>query len=543
MNYRQRLTITYGLTLLLVGALVSFLVGLQATENSKAAATGYLRDINLQFATLLDLRMWARRNEMRTLAVTPVFGDRQRENEARRLLEQTQDFLPMFTWMGFLDPEGTVDIATGQILEGESIAQRPVFQEGRQGEFIGDVHDAVLLASQFPRLPNGEPIQFVDIAIPVVTDNGEFQGVLAAHLSWEWAQDTRVSLMAPLAGDNQKELFVVSADGNKLLGPEEIVDGSSMAFLPLADIESGESREVTLQWPDGIYYLTDIRRTDGYQDYPGLGWFTVARQPEAIALAPAQQLIHNIWIYSLTIGGISMVGIWYLSGWISRPLRRLSSISQALQLRLNSESTTPASAHVKDEIETVKQAIYRLHEEGKQEYAARQLAEKVSRADPLTGLANREGLRLLLAEYQRVLPRKQVLAVLALDLDGFKQVNDHYGHSAGDELLKAVAYRLQAELRPNQAGVRLGGDEFLLLLPLSVSEGEHIAEIVAYRILEAIAQPFHLGNCTANIGTSIGLAFWPTDDEKLEMVLDLADQALYKAKNTGKRRLVRWQSP
>ncbi|MBV5260198.1 diguanylate cyclase [Synechococcus moorigangaii CMS01] len=542
MNYRQRLTLVYGIALLVMAGLVSSLVGHQAVVSNRAAAEDYLQEINLQFATLLDLRMWARRNEVKTLAVTPVFGDRQQEAEARRLLEQTQEFVPMFTWIGFLDPEGTVSIATDRILEGQSIAQRPVFQEGRRGEFVGDVHDALLLANKFPRLPNGEPIQFVDIAIPIRSITGQFQGVLAAHLSWEWAQDTQTTLMAPIAGKNEKELFVISANGNKLLGPEEWVDGTLMGFLPLEDLAPGESRSLVLRWPGGTRYLTDIRRTSGYRDYPGLGWFTVARQPEAIALAPARALARSIWLYSLVMGGCSIAASWYLSGWLSRPLRRLSRMSQ--NLRPNFDEATSSSSHSTDEINTVEQTMRQLHQEGQQQKKARQLAEYISRHDPLTDLENREGLRFFLTEYPKTFDRKtEVLAVLALDLDGFKQVNDRYGHGIGDELLKAVANRLRAELRAGQVGVRLGGDEFLLLLPLAAGQGETIAQIVAQKVLQALTQPFILSHCTVTIGTSIGIAFWPTDHSDLSAVLDLADKALYQGKQAGKGQAVRWQLP
>ncbi|ANV88210.1 sensor domain-containing diguanylate cyclase [Picosynechococcus sp. PCC 7117] len=541
MNYRQRLTIFYGFALLFVGGLVSALVGQQAIVSNKAAAAEHLGDINRQFASLLDLRMWARLNEVKTLAVIPVFGDRQRDPEARRLLEQAQEFVPMFTWIGFLDPQGTVSIATDQILEGQSIASRPVFQEGRQGEFIGDVHDAVLLANKFPRLPNGEPIQFVDIAIPVESIDGVFQGVLAAHLSWEWADNTQSTLMEPIAGERQKELFIISAEGNKLLGPEEWSDGTLMGFLPLEELAPGESRSLVLRWPGGTRYLTDIRRTQGYQNYPGLGWFTVARQPEAIALAPARSLARNIWVYSLLIGSLSIVGIWYLSGWLSRPLRRLSRMSQQAW----STPETPISSRYRapDEIQTVEQTIRHLQYEGEQQKKARQLAEQASRRDPLTGLTNREGLRLFLADYpEGAIPNDQALAVLALDLDGFKQVNDHHGHGVGDELLKAVANRLRMELRVGQAGVRLGGDEFLLLLPLPMAQAENIARIIAQKVLFALTQPFELSHHTVEIGTSIGLAIWPIDHEDVLLVLDFADKALYQAKQAGKRRYIRWKA-
>ncbi len=112
----------------------------------------------------------------------------------------------------------------------------------------------------------------------------------------------------------------------------------------------------------------------------------------------------------------------------------------------------------------------------------------------------------------------------------------------GDELLKAVANRLRMELRVGQAGVRLGGDEFLLLLPLPMAQAENIARIIAQKVLFALTQPFELSHHTVEIGTSIGLAIWPIDHEDVLLVLDFADKALYQAKQAGKRRYIRWKA-
>lgn len=100
--------------------------------------------------------------------------------------------------------------ATDGILLGENLSERPVYQEGIKGKFIGDVHNAVLLAKLLPN-PTGEPLQFVDISFPLKDSKGHIQGVLAAHLSWEWAKEVEESVLAPLKREEKDiEFFIVS---------------------------------------------------------------------------------------------------------------------------------------------------------------------------------------------------------------------------------------------------------------------------------------------------------------------------------------------
>ncbi|GIE99273.1 GGDEF domain-containing protein [Paractinoplanes rishiriensis] len=147
--------------------------------------------------------------------------------------------------------------------------------------------------------------------------------------------------------------------------------------------------------------------------------------------------------------------------------------------------------------------------------------------DPLTGLPNRAAFHVRGIE---MLDRHTDGAVLLLDLDGFKPVNDRFGHAAGDEVLVAVARRLTGAVRPGDLAARLGGDEFALVL--AGSADEVAAQEVAGRVLGALAEPFTLlGGVTVSVGGSIGLATGPGT---LDDLLRRADTAMYSAKAAGK---------
>ncbi|WP_428483151.1 bifunctional diguanylate cyclase/phosphodiesterase [Rhodopila sp.] len=152
--------------------------------------------------------------------------------------------------------------------------------------------------------------------------------------------------------------------------------------------------------------------------------------------------------------------------------------------------------------------------------------------DQLTGLANRNGfntrLDATLAAARRGNPE---VAVLCLDLDRFKAVNDTLGHDAGDQLLVLAAQRMREIARVTDIIGRLGGDEFAIILPATNLAG---AEQVSRRLLESIRMPYILGTERARIGVSIGIAIYPTDGGTAEQLLRNADTALYKAKAAGR---------
>ena len=169
---------------------------------------------------------------------------------------------------------------------------------------------------------------------------------------------------------------------------------------------------------------------------------------------------------------------------------------------------------------------------------ARKLAEEkisyMASHDALTGIGNRAVLQVKLKEaLARVRRRDETFAVLMLDLDGFKHVNDTLGHAAGDELLKELAGRLSCSLRETDVLTRLGGDEFAIIQSGEANQRE-AAIALAVRLLETVADPFDLDGDNVTVGTSIGIAVAPEDGADAGELLKKADLALYRVKSEGR---------
>lgn len=153
--------------------------------------------------------------------------------------------------------------------------------------------------------------------------------------------------------------------------------------------------------------------------------------------------------------------------------------------------------------------------------------------DPLTGLPNRviasDRLRQSVSEARH---SSSMVAILYLDLDHFKEVNDVMGHPAGDELLQLAARRIRECVRKADTVARLGGDEFLCIM--TELEGAATAHELANRIVTALAHPFDLNAGQVSIGVSIGISLFPYHGETSDQLISCADKAMYKAKHDGR---------
>ena len=159
--------------------------------------------------------------------------------------------------------------------------------------------------------------------------------------------------------------------------------------------------------------------------------------------------------------------------------------------------------------------------------------ESLALHDALTGLPNRrllmDRLSLAIAHAHR---NNRIMAVMYLDLDGFKQINDTLGHDVGDTLLQMVADRLVAAVRHEDTVSRLGGDEFVIGL-WELNHADGVTRLVS-KVIQAVAQPYSIQGRSVNITASVGVGIYPAHGEEAAALMKSADLALYEAKRTGK---------
>lgn len=301
--------------------------------------------------------------------------------------------------------------------------------------------------------------------------------------------------------------------------------------------------------------------TSGYLDYPGLGWIVIARQPLGVALAAANHLTMTIALIGLAFAALGVVLAALLTVRLMRPLKEL--VANIDTIGRQPGATMIGRDHTSRDITRLSVAIRSLLRRLGTAETAQEIAENqallnkqmmdensqrlgdditalriLADTDPLTGLYNRRAFREFTVEAMNFFRRKKrSLGVLVIDIDFFKRVNDTYGHSVGDEVIKAVGQMVQQEARAIDKVARFGGEEFVVLMQETESEGPAVlAERIRVKIASQLIAHPDIG--TISVTVSIGATMAIRSDRDIEDVIERADRALYKAKSEGRNRVV-----
>lgn len=215
---------------------------------------------------------------------------------------------------------------------------------------------------------------------------------------------------------------------------------------------------------------------------------------------------------------LSIILAKYLSDVTARPIKQLTDMARVIESGQKSER---AQFDREDELADLAESINKLTHRDK--------ALKAANEDPLTGLANR---RYLMQRLEAMLESKQPVALIFMDLDGFKPINDEFGHDVGDEALRTIADRLNACVRENDVLCRLGGDEFVILFS-GLTDRKALGER-ADKIIEMIGMPMWIDGNRVRMGASLGIATSPEDAKDAEALINAADESMYAAKQGGK---------
>jgi diguanylate cyclase (GGDEF)-like protein len=528
-------------TLLQLGLIDHF-----AIAHASQEAELRLQQLSWQMRDALDRTLDQATHDAQLLSTLPELRDAGPER-ARHILENLQRSAPDYAWIGIAKPDGKVFAATGGLLEKRDITARPWFHAGQQKLVAEDYHPATMLGNLLPH--EVDPWRFVDVAGPIRDDDGKLSGVLAIHLSWSWVRKLARELLTPAMREFGAEVLVVRNDGVVLLGPGNMVEQRLVTdSLKLA--WQGKSGAVEERWPDGRTYVTGFSLTGRNRDHPTLQWAVLVRQTKGAAMASAHAFEHRVLWLSCALATALAIGAALLARRIVEPLNVLSGAIE--HIAQASASAAPAAipevasfheAHVLSDAlrhlmqseRSHREALETMNAQLEETVAARtaELHEMLMR-DVLTGLPNRRALMQALPEaIARSARLGRLCAVLFLDMDGFKLVNDTRGHEEGDELLCQFATRLLNGIRETDMAVRLAGDEFVVILDMVNDRAE--AESKAHFLLNQLSRPFQLAGGSVSVGASIGLALQlPHQLQQPTRLLARADQAMYDAKRKGK---------
>lgn len=265
-----------------------------------------------------------------------------------------------------------------------------------------------------------------------------------------------------------------------------------------------------------------------FASVPSANWAAVARVPTAEAFSPVNRVMEVV-IRNGAIAAVFLLVVLVLAlHYKFKPLRRAAHSMRAMASQQS--PLAPLKVARNDEVGEMVESFNLLVEKLVESEAQ---ITHLALHDALTGLPNRREFMQRLKQSAALAARQNSrLALLFIDLDGFKQVNDRYGHKAGDELLKQVAQRLQESVRQSDTVGRLGGDEFLMLL--TDCHGSDEVSKFACKLIVNLARPYALDAGEAKISASVGIALYPDMGSDVEQLVGLADAAMYQAKHAGR---------
>lgn len=318
-------------TLLIVLSCIAVVAGLFLYAETRVEVKRQyetLERIAVQMTDTLDRGMFERYRDIVVLAQHDTLQSATASADLKRdVLEVRQETFPDYAWIGLTDQEGTVSASTGRLLEGVNVSQRPWFQAAVTGPFVGDVHEAVLLAKLLPQ--QEDPWRFVDVAAPVKTEAGEYLGVVGAHLSWSWANELKNALLTDAQRSRQVEIIILNSTGQVLLAPDSFTEATAEAGILSQITEKSGAFEHKMY--DGRHYLVSYSKDQGYREYPGLGWIVLVRQPLDVVFSEFNTLRNSLIITTLIFSLIATIVVWFIISRTTAPLLEIAEAADSIR--------------------------------------------------------------------------------------------------------------------------------------------------------------------------------------------------------------------
>lgn len=305
--------------------------------------------------------------------------------------------------------------------------------------------------------------------------------------------------------DDQTIDFAMFVDGGRRIEPVK---------------NSVDSKESIVAWTirnRRVVWLNDLMNE--YEPYAEKLRFMTTKKPKSVVYLPLELNDRVI--------GVLTVQSYRKNAYTEHHVQTLRALGSYVAIALD-------NARVHERVNQLNAIVVQEKSELEQAYAK---ISHMANHDNLTGLANRRLLEEILSEYIPLVERTgSRLALLYVDLDDFKPINDGCGHQVGDLVLTEVATRLRQSVRASDTVARIGGDEFVVVI--QNFENCTVVRSVAHKILESVEAPIQIAERTFNLSASIGISMCPDDGRSHDELLSRADQAMYSAKDDGKARVV-----
>lgn len=408
--------------------------------------------------------------------------------------------------------------------EGRVISIWPAHLQYMEGQLLNTAGNHAALTQQQPMITPPYVSKagnwIIQMSYPIKDAQGHYQGYLGGSIYLHDGPLQRLIDQHPF--QNGTYVYVVSVQGQLIYHPEPQRIGE---FAP----QNSVVRQL-MQGNSGSQRLINTQNIDmlaGYVALPSLGWGIVVQRPTQKTLSSLDMLMQDVIKHIAPLILVLLPLLWWLARSISAPLERLADNS----LDMGSKSCIPQLQAVSGwyyEAQRMKQALL-LGISATQEQL-RQLKVDAHQ-DPLTGLYNRRGLEKALNE---LAASNQCFSAITLDIDFFKQVNDIYGHLQGDRVIQTIAQVMREQAKGKDILCRMGGEEFLVLLPqTSLSDACIVAEHLRHEVERHRPIP------DQPLSISLGVASYTSASPySPEQTLTLADQALYTAKRNGRNQVV-----
>lgn len=433
--------------------------------------------------------------------IAKTIGDRQLLNdEAKRLLRQDSSFNSVVV----ADSSGKVLAAMPDSfdIEGQTLRSKEPLQ-----------HRRPMVSAAFKSI-TGNLVVFA--SHPIWSEKGEYLGLIGGTIQLG-KENTLHALLGRNVRHDEAYIYLVDSNRRLLYHPDQdhvgLIVGSNKIVDAVLQGESGAMQATNSQ---------EVEMLAGYANIPSSQWGVVSQQPLKETLTNLNKLMVDVTIGIVPLGLLGFLLIWWGASRITKPLCQLADYTKKLDTPDCYERISKVGAWFFESWH-IRRALL---------ISVGLLQEKIGKlnhdaqSDALTGLANRRAMEDALALWQET---GTPFAIVSLDIDHFKHVNDTFGHSVGDETLRVLADVMKQNSRAEDMPCRVGGEEFVLLLPnRSLEAAADVAERLRSSIENTYIDP------VGHVTVSLGVTTWMEGGPDISIVFEQADELLYQAKQAGR---------